>query len=494
MTAPYEPPPVAPRLPRSFLDEDASLVLSNLLSRITNRYAKNRAMHHWYRGKQIVGSLGIGVSTEFDQLETVCGWPGTVVDKLIRRRTIDYIEAVGNDEMTEVIQRVYDANELAMESRVLHIDKAVQGIAFNVVAKNDGQTVVLPTPATRMTCDYDRASRTVSAAAAWDPPSSNGANRQATLYLPDRTVVVEQYGGRFLVLQQFPNPSGVVPVDRFVNRPWSGRMWGSSNITPAVLSITKRTVRTLMATEVMREFFAAPMRFALNIDPDAFVDADGQPIPAWETYWGKFIAAVGAEDENGTHATPTIGQLPASSPAPLIDLIKMDSQLLATEVGMPPSMFGFVTENPPSGDALKGYESDMEFTAKQDNMTDGVQWSSTARKILLAEGFKASEIPPIRTVWKSVSTETPAATTDAVVKQIQVGALPADSDVTREKLGYSREESKRIAADLRRERAAGLVSGLASLGQAARTDPTVNSLSARRNGADQSTGAAVPTG
>lgn len=486
MTAALVPPvTLTPRAPRKFLDDEASLTLSNLLARISSRYGKNREMTHWYRGKQIVGSLGIGVSREFDSLETVVGWPGTVVDKLIRRRTIDYIEAVGNDEMTAKIQAVWDSNELAMESRVLHIDKAVQGIAFSVVAKSpDGQTVVLPTPATRMTCDYDRAARRVTAAAAWDPPQPGSSNRQATLYLPARTVVVEQYSGRYVVVNEYPNQAGVVPVDRFVNRPWSGRMWGSSNITPAVLSITKRSVRTLMATEVMREFFAAPMRFALNIDPDAFTDADGNPIPAWETYWGKFIAAVGAEAADGTLAKPEIGQLPASSPAPLIDLIKMDSQLLATEVGMPPSMFGFVTENPPSGDALRGYESDMEFTAKQDNTTDGVQWSSVGRKILLAEGYRPEEIPPIRTVWKSVSTETPAATTDAVVKQIQVGALPADSDVTREKLGYSREESKRIASDLRRARAADRVAQLAAAASAARQDPQVSELAARRGDTD----------
>lgn len=481
MTAPYVPPLTpTPRPPRRFLDDDASLILSNLLSRITARYEKNRQLTHWYRGKEIVGSLGIGVSLEFNQLETVVGWPGTVVDKLIRRRTVDYLEVVGNDEMTERLAGVLERNEFAMESRILHIDKSVQGLAFNVVARNGDLTVSLPMPATRMTCDYDRATRTVTAAAAWDPPSSDGVNRQATLYLPERTVVVEHYGSRFIVLEEYPNLSGVVPVDRFVNRPWSGRLWGSSNITPAVLSITKRAVRTLMATEVMREFFAAPMRYAMNIDPGAFVDENGQPIPAWETYWGKFIAAVGAESEDGNIAKPEIGQLPAASPAPLIDLIKMDSQLLATEVGMPPSMFGFVTENPPSGDALKGYESDMEFTAKQDNATDGVQWASVGRKILLAEGYRADEIPQIRTVWKSVSTETPAATTDAVVKQIQVGALAPDSDVTREKLGYSREESRRIAADLRRARAADRVAQLAAAANAARQDPQVNDLAAQR--------------
>jgi hypothetical protein len=481
VTAPYVPPVnPTPRPPRRFLDDDSSLILSNLLSRISGRYQKNRQMSHWYRGKEIVGSLGIGVSTEFNQLETVVGWPGTVVDKLIRRRTVDYIEAVGSDEMTERIAQVCDVNEFALESRMLHTDKSVHGVAFNVTASNAGQTIILPTPATRMTCDYDRASRTVTAAASWDPPSSDGGNRQATLYLPNRTYVVEQYGGRYLIVNDFENTAGVVPVDRFVNRPWMGRLWGSSNITPAVLSITKRTVRTLMATEVMREFFAAPMRYALNMDPDAFTDANGDPIPAWETYWGKFIAAVGAENESGELAKPEIGQLPASSPAPLIDLIKMDSQLLATEVGMPPSMFGFVTENPPSGDALKGYESDMEFTAKQDNATDGVGWASVARKILLAEGYKASEIPPIRTVWKSVSTETPAATTDSVVKQVAAGILPPDSDITREKLGYSREESKRIAADLRRQRSRDLVAAVAQRADAARQDPQVTDLAAQR--------------
>jgi hypothetical protein len=474
-------PPLTPipRPPRRFLDESDQFVLSDLLSRISGRYQRNRELNHWYQGKQIVGSLGIAVSPAFDSLETVVGWPGTVVDKLIRRRTIDYIEAVGNDEMTARIQSVWDANELAMESRVLHIDKSVQGIAFNVVARND-QTIVLPTPATRMTCNYDRSRRMVTEAAAWDPPPSVGGSRQATFYTQDRTLVVEQYGGRFLVLDDFPNKAGVVPVDRFVNRPWSGRLWGSSNITPAVLSITKRAVRTLMASELMREFFAAPMRYVMGVDPEAFQDSDGNPIPAWETYMGKFIALAANEGDDGKLNNPDIGQLPASSPATLIDLIKMESQMLATEVGMPPSMFGFVTENPPSGDALKGYESDMEFTAKQDNTTDGVQWSSVGRKILLAEGYKASEIPPIRTVWKSVSTETPAATTDAVVKQIQVGALPADSDVTREKLGYSREESKRIAADLRRQRSRDLITGVAQRAAVAGQDQQVSDLVAQR--------------
>jgi hypothetical protein len=83
-------------------------------------------------------------------------------------------------------------------------------------------------------------------------------------------------------------------------------------------------------------------------------------------------------------------------------------------------------------------------------------------------------------VWKSVSTETPAATTDAVVKQIQVGALPADSDVTREKLGYSREESKRIAADLRRQRSRDLITGVAQRAAVAGQDQQVSDLVAQR--------------
>jgi hypothetical protein len=61
------------------------------------------------------------------------------------------------------------------------------------------------------------------------------------------------------------------------------------------------------------------------------------------------------------------------------------------------------------------------------------------------------KLPPgadkITAVWASTATPTIAATTDAITKQIQVGYLPATSDVVGEQLGYDAATRARIEVD-----------------------------------------------
>lgn len=454
-----------PRPPRRFLGDDDSILLSELLSRITKRYQKRQRLAQWYAQKALVQSLGMAVPQEFDSLRAVVGWPSTVVDKLIKRRTIDHIEVPGSQELTAQVNRIWVENDLDLESRMLHTGKAIQGIHFNVIARNDDQTIVLPTSAASMTCDYDRVKRRTTSAASIDEPARRGDPQQHTLYLPDRTVVVEAWGGRYLVVDELKNASGVVPVERFVNRPRDDRPWGSSNITPSVIYYTSAAVRTLAAMEVAREAFAMPKEFLINVGKSAFEDSDGNPVSAWNMYWTRLKALTGEVDEDGIPSAlqPEIKQLAAAPPTPLIDMLKMYSQLLSTEVGMPPSMFGFVTENPPSGDSQRMYESDIVLTARTDNKTDGVGWSRSLRKALLADGVPLEKLPSeVRIVWTDPATFMPAATTDAAVKKVQVGMVPAESDVILEEVGYDRGQVERIQQDRRKARAAGLVADLAA--------------------------------
>jgi isochorismate hydrolase len=62
--------------------------------------------------------------------------------------------------------------------------------------------------------------------------------------------------------------------------------------------------------------------------------------------------------------------------------------------------------------------------------------------------------------WVDAATPTPAATTDATVKQVQAGIIPATSDVTLAKLNYSAAQRARLEQDRKLDQAAQLESEL----------------------------------
>jgi Phage portal protein, SPP1 Gp6-like len=473
-------PLLAPALATRYLDDDRTRTVARLLARIASKRDRNKRLSDYYDGKRQVQSLGVAVSPEFDKLETVVGWPGTVVDALNERRSIDYLDVPSSAEQTDMIRSVWDDNDLDAELGMARDDAAIHGITFVVVGQRDGRTIVLPTPATRMTCDYERAARRISVAVSDDGQLTADEPAMATLYEPDGTWVLKVRGSRYEVEQFYANPVGVVPVERFVNRPRHDKPWGRSEITPAVISYTDAAVRTLVSMEVSREFFAAPQRYALNIDPEAFIDSKtGDTVKAWETYWGRFIALTAAQNEEGQFADPTLGQLPASSPAPLVELMKMLSQMMTAETRMPPSLWGFVTDNPASGDGARMYENGLVLKAKARNRADRPPLARLSRLILLAEGVPVDDLPPaVNVEWIDPATYTPGAVSDAVSKQIASGALPADSDVALEAFGYGRTTVERIQSDRRKARAAAVVAGLSQLNQTPQVAPSADNGSA----------------
>jgi hypothetical protein len=441
-----------PRIPQAFLVDDDRDLLAYLLGVIGRCYKRNEALSLAYDSKRLVRSLGMAIPPEFDALKTVCGWSGTVVDVLNERRMVDHIEVGGSAEFQQMVDAAWDDNDLDAETTQFQATEMVHGIGFCVVAPDPDvkdRVIVLPTPATRMTVEYDRAKRRATAAASNDEALRPGDPRQATLYTRERTVVVELTGGRYRILDEFENPAGVIPVERFVNRQRLDAQWGRSEITPAVLSYTDRAVRTMLSMEVAREAYSMPKEFIFNAAQEAFQDAEGNAATAWDMFWGRFKALSGNLNDEGEllGPQPDVKQLPASSPATLIDMIKMDSQLLAAETGIPPSNLGFVSENPPSGDGMRMYENRLVKRAKMRNRSDGAAYGRVSRLVLLARGVPVEQLPQVRTVWVPEETSTPAADTDAITKQVTAGIVPASSDVALEKLGYDREQVERIQLD-----------------------------------------------
>jgi hypothetical protein len=160
------------------------------------------------------------------------------------------------------------------------------------------------------------------------------------------------------------------------------------------------------------------------------------------------VALSAAKNDDGFEPlSPSLNQLPASSPAPMVELMKMLSQMMTAETRMPPSLWGFVTDNPASGDGARMYENGLVLKAKARNRADSGPLGRLSRLVPLAEGVPVKDLPQIHTQWADPATQLPGAIADAVSKQIASGALPATSTVALEAFGYDQETVKRIELD-----------------------------------------------
>jgi len=147
-------------------------------------------------------------------------------------------------------------------------------------------------------------------------------------------------------------------------------------------------------------------------------------------------------------------------------IVDEHAQLMASYTGFPPSYFGqTTTANPASADAIRVGLDGVERAGKRVQLqsTAGVRkvgqliWRFAHRGEALPDQMKRLAVD-----WVEARTPTPAATSDAVTKQIAAGVLPPRSDVTTAELGYGPVKRARIAQDWANDQAAQLEAVLTS--------------------------------
>ena len=465
-------------LPLSTLDGHETALVTELSQQLETFQGANLVRENYYEGKQRLRDLGIAIPPHLRAIETVVGWPGTVVDVLEERLDIDGWTVPGLSGDLG-ISDIVEQNDLQTEFSQGHLDALIYGIAFITVgtgAAGEPSPLVTVESPKWMTAKWDRRRRTVGAALAVERDDL-GRTASATLYMPDETVQLEQGQGRWTVTSRDRHRLGQTPVFRLVNRPRTGDTTGRSEITRAVRALTDNAVRTVLGMEVAREFFSAPQRYILGADESAFMDADGNAKTAWESYIGKVLALT--RDEHGE--LPQVGTFAASSPEPFLAQLRGLAQLLAAEGGLPASYLGIVTENPSSADAIRAGEVRTIKRAERRQRTFGAVEGQAMRFALrLRDGTDLGVTP--RPVWRDPATPTRAASADEAVKLVAAGILPADSEVTWERIGLSETDRQRLRDDRVRARATGTLSTLSAAAEQARTDPVVAGLVDRRDG------------
>lgn len=436
-----------------FLADHEQQQLTECINRIASTAVYNEGRREYYEAHQGIKDLGVAIPPQLKNTLIAVGWPGLVVDAVDERLDIDRLVMPGGDITSTGADVIWEANELDLLYPEAHVDALVHGVNFVAVSRGgDGQPDEMITiePPTTMSGTYDPRTRSLSTAASI-AKDSEGTITGATLYLRGETIRVarETRDAAWKVVDRDRHGFPRTMVRRMVNRPRGSRQWGRSEITTPIIGYTQSAARTLLGSEVAREFYGAPQRWVMGANEKDFVDEAGNKVSPWKSYMGRMLALSADED---TGETPTVGQFPAGSPGPYIELVRMYSQLVAGEAGLPAHYLGFVTENPASADQIRAVEARHVKRVERRQKAFGATWrGSMIDAMSLRDGEDATEMARrMRLKWRDAGTPTKAAAADRTMKLVAAGVLPADSDVVLEELDFDETDISRIQEDRRR--------------------------------------------
>jgi hypothetical protein len=441
-----------PELPLLTLSDDEVQLLTALRSDLLGQRFKLELLDAYFNGEQVIRDLGISIPPQLKTLHTVIGWPRIGVESLERRLDLEAFRWADGSDAAD-LEEIAESNDLYDEASLAHLDALTYGREYVSVGSGeagDPPLITFESPLD-MTLFWDARLRLATAALR---ESVEGGERIVTLYLPDQTVYAAEVDGGWDVFDRDIHNLGIVPVLRMANRQRTADRVGKSEITPEVMSITDAACRRLMGIEVAAEFFGAPQRYILGASESAFQDAEGNAKSAWETYIGRVLALERDEDGN----VPTVGAFTAHDPSGQTKIIDLYARIMASQLSVAPHVLGYNSDNPASADAIR-YADNAQVKKAERCIR---RFSATHRDAMrLALWFRDGEPPDktrrIETVWRNPATPTIAAQTDAAVKLVQAGILPADGDVVLEMAGLNEDQRRRVAAE--RRRSAGAAAG-----------------------------------
>ena len=463
------------------MDDAEQTLTDKLLSQLLRRAPYNRLRELYYDGNDEIESLGIATPQLIQDIKSVVGWPGMAVNTLEERLDWQGVALLGEDTDDPLgLRDVIIDNELESQTQQGNLESLIHGCGFVVASRGDpieGEPEWLITiePPTRMTGEWSPRQRRLSSALSVEADEATRQITSLTLYLPAQTIFCERPNpsSEMQVVRRALHNLGRVPVEPLINQPRRSRPWGRSEITPALRSYTDSGVRTMLSMEVSREFYSSPKEFILGASESAFTDEQGNPIPAWMSYLGRFKAL--ERDDEGN--LPEVQQFSAASPAPYVEQVKLLAQMVAGEASIPESYLGFVSANPSSADAIRATEARLVKRAERRQQVLGRSWANVLRLVVaMRDGGLSADARGLVSRWRDAATPTRAAQADATMKLVGVGVLPPDSDVTYEQLGFDQTTIARLRADVRRRRSERMLNQLTGAAEQAEADEDVAAL------------------
>lgn len=479
------PSQVFPTMPLLGLTDD-EIGLIQALQNVALRHRRNIELcEAYYLGLQVIQNLRIAIPRELEFLRTIVGWPAMAVDPYVERLHADGFRLAGATDVDERIADVMAANGFDAEQSLSFTDALSMGHSYWTVGSplepGDAPLITVESPL-NMSVLWDL--RGINARAAMQEFWSDG-RLHASVLVPGKTITMAlDDNGKWVIADRDEHGFDFVPVVRVVNRPRTHERNGRSEITPALRSITDSACRTLLGLEVARELYSVPQKIILGAAESDFQNSDGTPRSVWDTYIHKTLALTRTEDGQ----LPEVKQMTPYDPSAFTKILDWYASAAAGIVAATPQDMGLYTQgNPASAEAVQAGEARRDRRAENMQQMFGVPLVKVAQLAMRFQnkGVLPDEFRRLETDWSPVTRPIPGVTSDAVTKEIAAGAVPATSDVTLKKLGYSAVDRLRLAQDRDADQGASFLQEIAH-------SVTTKALSSENRLANEAKPATVP--
>lgn len=440
-------PTSIPALPSLALSDDEVNLIKTLQSRGQHDRAGMELENAFYMGEQTIENLRIAIPDEIaNKLKTIVGWARIAVDPYVERLSCEGFRLPDATDIDPRLQDIWDGNGLAAEQSLGFTDALSMRRSYAMVGSDpDGGVprVTFESPL-NMGVSWDPSGRRAQAAL---QTYKQDDQARAVLMVPNQTITIGQNDkGEWELIHRDQHSFGFVPVVRMANSPRTFNRDGYSQVTPELRSLIVAACQREMNLGAASELYSVPRMLLLGAQMSDFQNPNGETRKAWESY----ISLINILERDSDGNAPEVKQLTTYDPSTLIKPIEHYASQAAGILAAVPQDLGLYTEgNPTSVEAWQAMEfrRDRRAWRKQDSFGVALVEAMQMAMRFQNKGVLPDEFKRFSPDWADVSMPNPATTTDAITKQTAQGIIPAQSDVTLKRLGYSAVERQQIEQD-----------------------------------------------
>jgi hypothetical protein len=427
--------------------QDVEKVRDEMINAFEQRQAGLKDAKAYYDAERRPDAIGVAVPPEMRKLLSHVGYPRLYVDSIAERQELEGFRMGGADEADAELWDWWKANNLDVEAPLGHTDALMYGRTYITVAAPDPKLdlnvdpdvpLIRVEPPTGLHAVIDPRTREVTQAIRVVYTEDQTAVIAATLYTPEDTIQWVKEQGQWKVLSRVKHGMMLVPVIPLHNRTRLSDLYGTSEITPELRSVTDAAARILMDMQGTAEIMAIPQRLLFGVKPED-IGVDPQ---TGEKLFDAYVARILAFEDVDAKAQ----QFTAAELRNFVDALDALDRKAAAYTGLPPQYLSFSSDNPASAEAIKSSESRLVKKVERKNRIFGGAWEQAMR--VAYKAIKGGDIPPemyrLETVWRDPSTPTYASKADAAAKLYANGMGVIPRERARIDMGYSITEREEM--------------------------------------------------
>lgn len=454
--------PDAPQV--SGLDHTTQNLLDQVWKQWKSKLPRNIERLIYLDGKNKLKDLQVSIPpTLRDRLEVVSGWAEKAVSEPANRTVWDgMLTEDGNDDpfgLSEILHANSFRVELPQGIRAsMSYSCSFLSTTPGDVLSGDPKVLQMFHSAMWASGLLDRRRRALSVGLLINAVDAIGQPTQFTMLLPFETVICVK-GASWYVQSVQRNGIGRVPLEVLPLGPELDRPFGRSRIDRRVMSLVDRAVRGGSRLEVHSELYSAMKLILLGADQSAFQDEQGNTVPLWSWYMGRFNAL----ENNEEGEKPTIEKISAESPEPHIATMRQLASEFSGHTGVPLGSLGIAQDQPESVDAKNVAREDIVFMVERQHDVYGhAMIRSFENTVMLRDRLAEppAEFARIEMMWRRPDRASQASIADAGAKQVAAAKLEG-TEVGMRMIGMSNSRVRQAIAELKRRDAGSVLDRLA---------------------------------